>query len=60
MNGVWIIKFVSQLPVWVTKFKPSFIFFQLLVLTLNNVAWVNLSAILFDETQYVVKTSTTG
>ena len=60
VNGVWIITFVSHLHVWVTKFKLSFMFFQLLVLTSNNVAWVDLSAILFDETQNVVKTSTTG
>ena len=33
-------------------------FFKLSVLTLNNVIWVSFSAILFDETQHVVKTST--
>ena len=35
-------------------------FFKLSVLTSNNVIWVSLSAILFDETQHVVKTSTAG
>ena len=60
VNGVWIITFVSHLHVWVTKFKPSLMFFQLSVLTSNNLVWVNLSAILFDEAQHVVKTSTTG
>ena len=33
-------------------------FFQLPVLTSNNVKWVNLFAVLFDKTQHVVKTST--
>ena len=60
MNGVWIVTFVSHLHVCITKFKPSFMFFQLLVLTPNNVTWLNFSAILFDKTQHVVKTSTTG
>ena len=53
VNGVWIITFVSHLHVWVTKFKPSLLFFKLPVLTSNNVIWVNFSTILFDETQYV-------
>ena len=60
VNGVWIITFVSHLHAWVTKFKPSLMFFKLSILTSNNVIWVNFSAILFDETQYVVKTSTAG
>ena len=57
VNGVWIITFFNHLHVWVTKIKPSFMFFKLSVLTSNNVIWVNFSAILFDETQHVVKTS---
>ena len=60
VNGVWIITFVNHLHVWVTKFKPSFMFFQLLVLTSNNVIWINLSAVLFDEAQYIVNTTATG
>ena len=60
VNGVWIITFISHLNFWVTKFKPSFMFFKLSVLTSNNVIWVNFFAVLFDETQHVVKTSTTG
>ena len=60
VNGVWIITFVSHLHAWVTKFKPSLMFFKLSILTSNNVIWVNFSAVLFDETQYVVKTSTAG
>ena len=60
VNGIWIIAFVSHLHVWVTKFKPSLMFFQLPILTSNNVIWVNFFAILFNETQHVVKTSTTG
>ena len=43
-----------------TKFKPSFMFFKLSLLTTNNVIWVNFPTIPFDETQDVVKTSTTG
>ena len=35
-------------------------FFKLSILTSNNVIWVNFSAILFDETQHVVKTATKG
>ena len=60
MNSIWIITFVNHLHVWVTKFKPSLMFFQLPVLTSNNVVWVNFSAVLFGETQHVVKTSTSG
>ena len=58
VNGVWIIAFVSQLHVWVTKPQPLLMFFQVPVLTSNNVIWVDLSAILFDKTQHIVKTST--
>ena len=36
VNGVWMITFVNHLHVWVTKFKPSLMFFQLLILTPNN------------------------
>ena len=60
MNGIWIITFVNHLHVWVTKFKPSFMFFQQLVLKSNNVVWVNVLAVLFEEAQHVGKTSTTG
>ena len=60
VNGIWVIAFVSRLHVWVTKFKPSLMFFQLPVLTSNNVTWVNFSAVLFNETQLIVKISTTG
>ena len=55
VNDVWAITFVNHLHVWVTKFKPSFMFFKL---TWNNVIRVNFSAILFDEIQHVVKIST--
>ena len=58
VNGIWIITFVNHLHVWVTKFKPSFMFFKLSILTSNNVIWVNFIAVLFDETQYVAKIST--
>ena len=60
VNGIWIITFVSHLHAWVTKFKPLFMFFQLLVLTLNNVIWMNFFAVLFDEARHVVKTSAAG
>ena len=60
MNSTWIITPASLLHVWVTKFKTSFIFFKLYILTSNNVMRVNLFAILFYEAQHVVKISTTG
>ena len=60
INSIGIVAFVNHLHVWVTKFKPSFMFFQLLILTLNNVIWVDFSAILFDETQRFVKASAVG
>ena len=59
MNSIWIITFFSHLHVLVTKFKTSLIFFKLSILTSNNVIWVNSSAIIYDETQHVVKTSMT-
>ena len=58
VNGVWIITFVSHPHVWVTKFEPSLMFFQLPVLTSNNILWVPFPTIRFEETQYLVKTST--
>ena len=60
MNDVWIITFVDHLHVWVTKLKPSLMFFKLPVLTSINVAWVNFSAAVLDKTQRVAKTSTVG
>ena len=60
MNTIWIITFGSHLHAWVRKFKPSLIFFQLPILTSNNVIWVRLFTVLFDKTQHIVKTSTTG
>ena len=60
VNGICMVAFVNHLHVWLTKFKPSFIIFKLSVLKSNNVIWMNFSAILFDETQHVVKTSTTS
>ena len=60
MNIIWIITPTSLLHVWVTKFKASLIFFKLSILASNNVIWVGLFAILFNEEQHVVKISTTG
>ena len=60
VNGFWIITFVNHPHAWVTEFKPPFMFFQLSILTSNNVIWLSFSTILFDETQHVVKTSMTG
>ena len=60
VNSIWIITSTHLLHVWVTKFKTFFIFFKLSILTSNNVIWVGLLAILFNEAQHVVKTSTTG
>ena len=50
VNSIWMTTFVNHLHVWVTKFKPLLMFFQLLILTPNNAIWVNFSAILFNET----------
>ena len=60
VNSIWIIAFVNHLHAWVTKFKSSLMFFQPSILTSNNIIWANFSAILFDETQHVVKASTAG
>ena len=49
MNGIWIITPADLLHVWVMKFKTSLIFFKLSILASNNVIWVGLFAILFDE-----------
>ena len=40
--------------------KTSLIFFKLPILTSNNVIWVGLFAILFNEAQHIVKISKTG
>ena len=60
VNNIWIITPAGLLRVWVTKFRSFFIFFKLSILTLNNVIWMALLSILFDEAQDVVKISTTG
>ena len=60
MNSIQIMTSVGLFHTWVTKFKAFFIFFKLSILTSNKVIWVGLLAILFDETQHVVKISTTG
>ena len=54
---VWAIAFIIHLHVWVEEPKPSLTFLQLPVLTSNNVVWVRFLAVLFDETQHVVKIS---
>ena len=60
MNSIWIITPAGLFHAWVTKFKTFFIFFKLSILTSNNLIWVGLLAILFNEAQHVVKPSTTG
>ena len=60
MNSIWIITPASLLHVWVTKFKTFFIFFKLSILTSNNVIWVGLFSIFFNEAQHVIKISMTG
>ena len=60
MNSIRIMTSVGFFHTWVTKFKAFFIFFKLSILTSNKVIWVGLLAIFFDETQHVVKISTTG
>ena len=53
VNGVWIIAFVSHYHTWTTKSKPLLMFFQLLVLTSNNVVWMSFVTFLFDEPQHL-------
>ena len=60
VNSIWIVTPATLFHVRVKKFKTFFIFFKLSILTSNNVIWVGLLAILFNEAQHVVKTSTTG
>ena len=60
VNSIWITTAAGLFHVWVTKFETFFIFFKLSILTSNNVIWVGLLAILFDEAEHVVKLSTTG
>ena len=60
MNSIWIITPASLFHVWVTKFKTFFIFFKLSILTSNNVIWVGLFSIFFNEAQHVIKISMTG
>ena len=60
MISIWITTPASLLHVWVIKFKTSLIFFKLSMLASNNVIWVGLFAILFNEAQHIVKISTTG
>ena len=60
MNSIWIITPAGLFHVWITKFKTFFIFFKLSILISNNVIWMDLLAILFNEAQHIVKISTTG
>ena len=60
VNSIWIITSADLLHVWVTKFKTFFIFFKLSILTSNNVIWVGLFSIFFNEAQHVIKISMTG
>ena len=60
VNSIWIITPAILFHVWVTKSKTFFIFFKLPILTSNNVIWVGVLALLFDEAQHVVKLSRTG
>ena len=55
MNSIGIVAFVKHLHVWVTKLKPSLMFFKLLVLTLNNVIWLNFFAIFFTKNNTLSK-----
>ena len=60
MNSIWIITPAGLFHVWVTNFNTFFIFFKLSILTWNNVIWVSLFAIFFNEAQHVIETSTMG
>ena len=60
MNSICIITPAGLLHVGVTKFKASLIFFKPSILASNNIIWVDLFAILFDQAKHVVKISTMG
>ena len=60
MDSISIITPAGLFHVWVTMFKTLFIFFKPNILTSNNVIWVGLLLILFNEAQHVVEISTTG
>ena len=51
MNNIWIIAFVNYCHVWVTKFKPLLMVFQLTVRTSNNIIWMPFPNVLFNEAQ---------
>ena len=53
VNGVWIVTFGSHRHAWITKSKPLLMFFQLPVLTLNNVVWMPFLTVPFDEAQHL-------
>ena len=59
VNSIWIIT-PGLFHARVRKFKTFFIFFKLSIFTLDNVIWMDLLAILVNEEQHVVKTSTMG
>ena len=53
VNGVWIIAFVSHHHAWVMNSKPLLMFFQLSILTSNNVVWMPFLTVLLDEAQHL-------
>ena len=53
VNGVWTVTFGRHRHVWITKSKPLLMFFQLPVLTLNNVVWMPFLTVPFDEAQHL-------
>ena len=59
MNSIWIFPPVSLFHVWITNFETSLMFFKLSILRSNNVIWVDILAIIFNEAQHLVKISTT-
>ena len=60
VNSIWIVTPASLFHVRVKTFKTFFIFFKLSILTSNNVIWVGLFSIFFNEAQHVIKISMTG
>ena len=51
VNDVWIFTYISHHNSWITKFKTLPMFFQLPILTSNNVVWMPFLTVLFDEEQ---------
>ena len=60
VKSIWVITPADLFHAWITKLKLFFLFFKLSIFSPNKVICAGLLTILFNETQYVVKTRTAG